>query len=35
MINAETATVITEMKKNLSNETNLTLGMILFNLLIN
>jgi hypothetical protein len=35
MINAETATVITEMKRNLSNETNLTLGIILFNLLIN
>jgi hypothetical protein len=35
MINVETATVIAEMKKKLSNETNLTLGIVLFDFLIN
>ena len=35
MINVETATVIAEIKKKLSNETNLTLGIVLFDFLIN
>ncbi|RHZ50781.1 hypothetical protein Glove_492g23 [Diversispora epigaea] len=35
MINVETATVIAKMKKKLSNETNLTLGIVLFDFLIN
>ncbi|RHZ53797.1 hypothetical protein Glove_437g49 [Diversispora epigaea] len=35
IINVETATVIAEMKKKLSNETNLTLDIVLFDFLIN